>query len=475
MLLGTHYDLPETKYPFDESSEYVSNFSYWSGIVESGKLPCDLFSEVVIDCDDESFTIKISGISDNSILFDWSTNVRGEFNENPDSSKQATPFTLAGSFSLSLHDFNSNGRALYVSSHAIVRFETRLSLTAFNEVVSSNMSFHDGVGFDPRCYRVGERRLIAFLVHDNEVVSGDVVLEPGYNTTISESSEGGADPDGLLLEFSAGAGKGLAPCESKEADANVVGVIPDSRGNVQITSGDGCFSVLPLTKDHIYIYHHCDACCSCEGDYLPLAKAVLKLINRITGVYQTGPKSLLAINDRYNDLLTQYKAQATQNQNMALDTAYLSLTTTVSGFKIDIALYFVNHLGKSITVNELRAEFIGGGSNSTRTLDFDYHNGLYSDQSRHSYTETSRTLQYDTAVLINAAAMVPSAGLYIGSGKLLSLKSSISGTPDNMSIGWYLNRLTKVVVYVGYSVNDPEHPSSKVVKFEIIPTSTNRS
>ena len=106
------------------------------------------------------------------------------------------------------------------------------------------------------------------------ITEGDVILEEGCNTTLSE---GPIDTKTLYFEsivginFSPGAGTGrcINDCSADGAIYTINGIQPNRVGNFSL-AGDDCFVITSRTSEdsHIlYIGNACEPCCACDDFY----------------------------------------------------------------------------------------------------------------------------------------------------------------------------------------------------------------
>jgi len=434
MRIGTQYEEVGSKYPFDESDPGVSNFP--STTIELGKVPCDLFSDVVIDCNDTKFELLLDGVENGQVKFKWSAG-QG----------------IEGEFFISGRNFNSFGRVLYVSSvGSIVQIETHLG-KSFDSVVSSFSLAPDPGGwgepvpvfpatgakikFDRRCYRLSEKRLLSLGVNGVRV-SGDILFIPGYNTSLSVPMYGTDKNPNLLIDFSAGAGAGKAPCVSKEVYPGMKGLMPNANGDIRIET-DGCYSIYPISNSELFISSSCTACCSCEGDYIPVAKALKQLILRSVnpsspqGVYQR----LVSVHNRYNSLIGDYAImeeniakQQLLNSSAILYRRQSPDDDLLAGYELALSFMYTNRAGEVITVQGFQIDI--------------------SDNLGHTYSR-----RFDTAMSKNALKIESRRRIQCGSKIYeddLAQIDPIHG-PKSVNPGNTLYITTKFSDYLGHTVN----------------------
>lgn len=95
----------------------------------------------------------------------------------------------------------------------------------------------------------------------NAIVSGDVLIENGYNIDMALNSEDRT----IQINSDAGAGLGSVPCDDSECedDPDTAGTrLPEENGNAVI-AGDGCYEIT-AKDDTVKIHGKCVACCQCQ-------------------------------------------------------------------------------------------------------------------------------------------------------------------------------------------------------------------
>lgn len=108
-------------------------------------------------------------------------------------------------------------------------------------------------------------------------LTGQVILEAGYNTVLEPAM--GAEPDstGFLLDLTPGAGTGTVPCTDttqEEFSDTIMHMLADESGGVSFVSNDDCYDIRrDPGSASIVISNVCTPCCDCDdfvafGDYL---------------------------------------------------------------------------------------------------------------------------------------------------------------------------------------------------------------
>ena len=207
--------------------------------------------------------------------------------------------------------------------------------------------------------RVGElvcRRVKTLTVDTSAttstVMTGDLLLENGYNTTTDgagPTTAGVVTGSTITLGAAAGSGQGTyKDCEATPTYSTLAGAAADQYGNVRL-SGDGCISMVPvvtttvsgktMTGGVLQINNDCSPCCQCE-DFVILGTATNRvwlqlqttgvLINQAVADYTTGVT-------RWNSLLDRLTAatvaiQATAYGHQYIDVALQVCNTTDTCF-----------------------------------------------------------------------------------------------------------------------------------------------
>lgn len=384
MRLGVQYSEPGAKYPFDENAENVSAYTSADLSRLDGKIPCDLFSDVTVDCEIEGVFALESIAGGDKLVFSWSVGVGA----------------VAETFTLTSRDFNSRGQAMFVfggAEKAIVRIKTGIALwdvlfslydmysTAFS---SSNLH----IVFDSRCTRISEKRLSSFVV-DGQRVSGDVIFKAGYNTDLSLYDQDNAE-NAIELDLSAGGGEGFSPCP--EPENSFAGLLPGADGGIRIEADD-CYSVVPVAKNRLDVIGHCSACCSCEGDYLPVAIAANKLINRLVSTDPNNPgvysrlKDIRAAYERY----IRYEAPQQTIKFAVTSVARWSLMEKVGNAYVGFAIS--NFTKEQITITQM--QIVAGN----RVIS-NFNSRFFKS---YGIKETSRQLQVGEVLRFDLNARVP--------------------------------------------------------------------
>lgn len=142
------------------------------------------------------------------------------------------------------------------------------------------------------------------------IVSGDIGIEEGFNTTLS--SEGAY----LTVTAGPGAGAGTAPCpcEQTEQDSTRRGIWSKD-GHVRLFN-DTCYDYLPETEEtydkdfdkyagHLTFHAKCKACCTCEmyetlvnGRLVPLKNAILSAKRNLDRTLEDYEDSVRKWNER---------------------------------------------------------------------------------------------------------------------------------------------------------------------------------
>jgi len=398
MFLGIQRAEPGSKYPFDENSKYVSNFPFSDIDSLDNKIPCNFFSDVIVDCD-YGFDLILSPVQSSAgIKFSWSLGAS------------------SGDFLLTKGSFYHTDTAMVVLSGAVIRVRSQLgdNLWRIVESFDNFEAFGDvGIRFDPNCFRVREKKLMSFEV-GNKSVSGDVLLRSGYNAGISIYDQFGSN-NSFLIDLSPGAGEGNVPCDDIASGGPLSGLHPDSDGAVRIESDD-CYSIIPVSSNVLQISGNCSVCCSCEGDYLPVAIAVTNLINKINTSY-LNLKGLIA---RYNAYIDS--APAGQPVEGALK---VSANAKWYDGSVTVSVGIVNMLNSGRTMlTGLLLSFSG--------FTINFSNGPVSVP---GVTE-SRLIQIGSTS--RKQITVPSSGLYLPAGNTMAILSNLTlddSEPSGAAIG----------------------------------------
>lgn len=429
MRLGTQVQNERlgTKYPFSDDSGFVSDVPY-STYSSDGKIPCDLFDDVVVDSNDK-VSVFVTGI--NCDVGSVTLSITDDSG------------VVSATFDLDARSFDKHGRALYVSKSAFVRVSTK-HVRNLRDVLARAKAGNDSVlsyavgdvGFDIHCYRISERRLLAFDVHD-EQVSGDVVLRTGYNMDIDLQDF--TDDNTISLSASAGAGVGRVPCDVAYPDVSVddgmSGLSPDKDGSIRIEA-DGCYSVVPMADNGVRLYGQCTQCCSCEGDYLPAALAVNNLIVRMNAIRGR----LSEINDRHNQFIADTVASI-GSFTAAPELAVVSRKSNGAKpgeYAVRTGFTFANMTSETCIITGLRFYVTTGGTKTTlfelsdastifRPFDEAETQQRLADK---GILEISRTVQVGPYVHANQEAVLPSGGISIGPGLEFYVSSVTRGTTN---------------------------------------------
>ena len=433
-------ELSATKYPFAEDSAFVSTGTA-SEPIQPGLLPCDFFSDVVVDAPD-GINVVISELAcaDGRIVF----SVVGSQGD-----------TLE-TFSLESRDFDDLGRAFYASENAFVRVQTKYarSMKGLLGRISAE-SVSCSIGFDPHCTRRPENRLLAFDVHGDRV-AGHVAFEPGYNISFDRPDY--TSSNNLSLSAIAGSGAGRVPCgESEQADkaeAVVSGIVPDENGAVRIET-DGCYSVNPLSDSALQITGQCTQCCSCEGDYLPLANAVNSMTTRLDTVY----KDLSDINERHNRLIAVTKNRLTYELKPTfIAAATRDVLSTPGRSDIRVGVTFAN-----VTLDDVRVLGMDMtvGNSKIKLFDMADASGVVSAMNMEivetvlavrGVIEVVRTMQIGTYAKAGTDAEIPEdEGVSVKSGATMYITSgSKCSNQSRESDGPYMSSAANFAVTIRY-------------------------
>ena len=484
MKLGTQIsdNLSGSKYPFAEDSEVVSAYTV-DQKQERGKLPCDLFSDVVVDADfgkDESFVVWAVHGDEGVIDFARWDNVKAENNES------YVPEIL---FSASKPDFDKFGRLLYVSNDVFVRIETK-HRNDFDDVVKYAASvlvqgdpedpgdedqilpsvLYGPIHFDSRCTRKPEKRLQAFAVHGS-IVQGDVKFMPGYNVAI-ERPILGVD-NSLSIRAEGGAGEGRVPCSEAYVDGNssgLVGLTPGADGDIRIET-DGCYSIAPMSERLLKIMGHCRSCCSCEGDYLPAANSVNKLILRMNAAYE----ALSDINRNYNELIRS-TAEKIKSMEIQPDLLVAVARTRASGetnrFRTKVDISFLNKTSNDLQILSVLVRLsssvnaLADFSSDSNLVPEDDKDGINAKLEDVGIVETVRSLQVGDAVFENTVAVI-SEPMDLPAGSALYASTS-SRAVSVMPRGQALYNAPDITVQITYrkGTNGVATTIGKTAKFK---------
>jgi hypothetical protein len=137
-----------------------------------------------------------------------------------------------------------------------------------------------------------ERRVLSLRLYDDGItqpptsplIIDRVLIVPGYNVELAQdiTNDSLVDTKVIDLDVQAGAGAGLAPCDSTPPtpQPSKMGVQADSAGNVNIEAGDDCYNITPVPElSSFMIEGVCAACCTC-ADYENVLIALDKLFHK---------------------------------------------------------------------------------------------------------------------------------------------------------------------------------------------------
>lgn len=448
MKTGAQYAGTGTKYPFREDDPRVSNIPANPG--ESGtrsEVPCNLFSEVVVDCVNGPLELVLTGVSTTALSFSLY------------SPSSAIPVE---EFSFGPEDFTPDGRTLHISENAVVQIETRFENPFAFSVSGPALE----VRFDPHCRRLAEQRLVAFSV-GGQLVSGDVLFKAGHNAALERPAYDTSDDNLVSFDFTAGLGEGRWPCKAAAlSDSGISAVLPDASGAVRFEPDD-CYSVVPRSENVLQILGHCSSCCSCVGDYLPAANAAGKLINRLNALID----KLDAINKRYGVYIDKNKPSfGKDNKIDATFTATKQVLNHVpvlssdveaytSRFQLNLALALANKFLGKVVLSNIVAVFDNGRVTKVS----------YNAPPDLELYETNRTFQVDGDFYRGESAIAN--GIELPPGGTMLLESTFRGEINTGSANKdkearRIFECNKVHMLVSYYLYNRDGTKRKFVKIQ---------
>lgn len=452
MKLGSPYGNSDrgSKYPFDEKSKFVSVVP---GTPEAGKIPCDLFRVALFDMKDDDVSVSIQSVSSGGIAFLVSRPGAGDEH-----------------FVVSRDSLDEHGRFFFSSRRLFARLESRYVGDDFDAVVNqisggADFEFPEPVGFDSSCTTRSAKKLESFQV-GNSIVAGDVALRGGYNVDLQLSRDGSA----IEVRCGSGLGDGLVPCTGGPVESQgIVGVVPDADGAVRIET-DGCYSVCPVSDNVLQILGHCVACCSCDGDYLPVAKAVDNLIQRVAGSPETEGDTgglygeLTRLNESYSRIVEDardFLSRTVAAPEISMFYAEKSvLNDNADMYEIRVTLGFANRYSDSIRVRSISVSAGGKMLATTSAVPV-----IHTDDSSISaatadggLAELSRSLQCDSVHFNDEDAVIDTvAGVELEQSKfmyfstILRANNSIPETPGRIV---FLSDFVELSVSYSYETED---------------------
>lgn len=187
-------------------------------------------------------------------------------------------------------------------------------LTEYADPVDSGYSLQYGtqgnlLPFEPCIIEPRPAKLRSLQLYSRNMTSksseiySDIQFQAGYNVELTTADVEGDDI--IELATAPGAGQGKVPCDIHQQSVDkligIEGLIPDAVGSVRVT-GDDCYEVVTLpSAGIIQLESNCYACCSCD-DYLSLAKALKRMIQRTNDL----KAELENIHAEYSECLDHY-------------------------------------------------------------------------------------------------------------------------------------------------------------------------